>query len=396
LLTDAKVRKIAPPAKRREIRDEGTRGLYLIVQPTGAKSWAVRYSRSGRVLKTTVGPYPDISLAEARQQASQITASVARGHDPQHDKKAARAPVVLRTVKMTADEFLKRHTDKKNGARWAAETKRIIERNILPLIGDKALADVGKAEIHDILDTFIDRNAPIAANRTLAVVKKLYRWALSRGYVDQDPCEGVAKPGDETKRDRVLSNEELTRVWRAAESMAYPFGRAVQLLILTGARREEVGAMRWSEVNFAAKTWALPAERVKNGVEHFIPLSDSALAILAGLPRIGGRDDYVFTTTGRTAVSGWSKAKGSLDQAMRKGDPTPEPILGWTLHDIRRTVATGLAGLGVPMPVVEKILNHVSGSFGGVAGVYQRFAFADEKREGLDKWAERVAGIVAP
>ncbi len=162
----------------------------MIVQPTGMKSWAVRYSRNGRVKKVTLGPYPALSLAEARRRALGIAASVANGGDPAEEKKAerkaaARAPDVVRTVRTIADEFLKRHTDEKNGARWAAETKRILDRNILPAIGDKPAAGVGKADIHDILDTIMDRGTPIAANRTLAVVKKLYRWALSRGYVDR-------------------------------------------------------------------------------------------------------------------------------------------------------------------------------------------------------------------
>ena len=277
MLTDVKVRKIEAAPERRELRDEGgTKGLYLIVQPSGSKSWAVRYSRDGRVLKTTLGPYPALSLADARRQALQVAAAVANGGDPQREKKAA-APVAL-TVRAVVDEFLKRHTDEKNGARWAAETRRILERTILPAIGDKAVSAVGKPEIHDMLNAVIDRGAPIAANRTLAVVKKLYRWALSRGYVDRDPCAGIAKPGAETTRDRVLSDNELAHVWRAAEGMGWPFGRAVQMLILTGARREEVGAMRWSEIDLAAKIWTLPAERAKNGVEHVIPLAARRLA----------------------------------------------------------------------------------------------------------------------
>jgi integrase len=390
VLTDVFVRKATPGAKRQEIADGQTPGLYLLIQPSGAKSFACRYSRDGRVKKVTLGPYPALSLAEARRRALGIAADVANGGDPVEEKKAerqaaARAPNQVRTVRMIADEFLKRHTGEKNGPRWAAETRRILDRNILPTIGDKAVAEVGKAEIHDMLNAITDRGAPIAANRVLAVVKKLYRWALGRGYVDRDPCAGITKPGDETKRDRVLSDHELALVWRAAEIMGYPFGPAVQLLILTGARREEVGAMRRDEVDPAAETWTLPAARTKNNVEHVIPLSAAALSILAGAPRIGRRDGFVFTTTGETAISGWSKAKANLDAASA--------VEGWRLHDLRRTVATGLAGLRVALPVVEKILNHVSGSFGGVAGVYQRHAFAEEKRDALDKWAAHLAAI---
>ena len=169
--------------------------------------------------------------------------------------------------------------------------------------------------------------------------------------------------------------------------MAYPFGPAVRLLILTGARREEIGALRWGEVDLVAKAWTIPGERTKNGIEHVVPLSDPALSILEGLPRIGRYDGFVFTTTGKTAVSGScaSKAKVALDTASGVPD--------WRLHDLRRTFATGLAGLGISMPVVETILNHVSGSFGGVAGVYQRHAFANEKREALDKWAKHVEAL---
>ena len=391
MLTDVEVRKWAATDRRQEIPAGGAPGVYLIVQPTGMKSWAVRYSRGGKVKKVTLGPYPALSLAEARKRALGIAADVSNGGDPVKEKKTerqavARAPDQVRTVKAIADEFLKRHTDEKNGARWAAETKRILDRNILPAIGDKPAAGVGKADIHDILDTIMDRGTPIAANRTLAVVKKLYRWALSRGYVDGDPCAGIAKPGDETKRDRVLSDDELACVWRGAEGVAYPFGPAIRLLILTAARRDEVGSMMFAEVDFATRVWTLPAERSKNGMEHVIPLSGTALSILQSIPRIAKRDGFVFTTTGETAVSGWSKAKATLDAASGVAD--------WRLHDIRRTVASGMAALGIALPVVEKILNHTSGSFGGVAGVYQRHDFAGEKRDALDKWARRVAVIV--
>jgi integrase len=391
VLTDVSVRKAAPTTKRQEIADAQAPGLYLIVQPSGSKSWAVRYSRGGKVKKVTLGGYPALPLVEARRRALGIAAGVANGADPAEEKKAerkaaARRPDAVQTVRTMADEFLKRHTDEKNGARWAAETKRMLDHDVLPVIGDRLAAAVNKAEIHAVLDTISDRGAPVAANRTLAVMRKLFAWAVSRGYVDRNPCEGVAKPGEETKRDRVLSDDELALVWRAAEGMAYPFGSAIRLLFLTAARRDEVGSMTFAEVDFRANVWTLPAERSKNGLGHVIPLSGAALSIIESIPRIGKRDGFVFTTTGETAVSGWSKAKATLDAASGIAD--------WRLHDIRRTAASGMAALGISLPVVEKILNHTSGSFGGVAGVYQRHDFAAEKRDALDKWAARVAVIV--
>jgi len=335
-LSDVTIRKLKPdPDKRQEVRDLGAQGLYLLVQPTGALSWAYRYSRNGRVLKTTLGPYPAVTLAEARRQALQIRAAVANGADPQRDKKATKAPAEVMTVRGAAARFLKEHTAEKNGDRWAAETRRYFEKDILPAIGDKPVKDVGKADIRDLLRAVKNRGehgAPIAANRTLAVARKLFRWCLSEDHVDVDPTVGLAKPGVEQQRDRVLTDDELARVSRAAEGMTYPFGPAVRMLILTGARREEVGAMRWSEVDLDAKTWTLPSARSKNGLEHVTPLSDDAAALLRSLPRIG-HSQHVFTTTGSTPISGWSAVKDRLDAASG--------VTGWTLHDLRRTMATG-------------------------------------------------------
>jgi integrase len=377
---------LAPPpkGKRIEKRDVGGHNLYLLVQDSGSRSWAVRYGRGGKVAKLTLGPYPALSLAEARKRALEVAAAVGRGADPQGElmaaKAAAAAPApTIRTVEMVAKEFLKRHTDAKNGARWAAEVKRYLDRSILPALGDKAIGAVTKTDIIVMVDK-IAADAPIAANRVLAVASKLFRWSLGRDYVDRDPTAGIPKPGSEAKRDRVLTDDELARVWRAADGMGYPFGPAVKMLILTAARREEVGAMKWSEVDLAAKTWALPAARAKNQTEHIVPLSDAAVAILSSLPRIGRRDGFVFTVTGRTAISGWSNAKDRLDAASGVAD--------WTLHDLRRSLATKVDALP---HVVEAILGHV---VKGVAGVYNRNPYAAEKREALDKWASRVAVIV--
>lgn len=360
--------------------DSDVRGLSLRVS-TGRKAWTLHVTRSGKRARMTLGTYPELSLAEARTKAE--------------DTRAGREPG--RTFREIADEFLKRHTDEKSGNRWAAETRRILAHDILPALGDKT--EMRKDDIHAMLDAIHDRGSPIAANRALAVVKKLFRWALGRGYVTIDPTAGIAKPADETKRDRVLSEDELACVWGAADAMAYPFGPALRMLILTGQRREEVGAMRWSEVDLASATWTLPAERSKNGVAHVVPLSAAALTIFASIS-IGRAGGFVFTTTGASPVSGWSKAKNNLDaiilDAMRDRDPAAEPIADWRLHDIRRTVATGLQRLGVRLEVTEAVLGHVSGSRAGVVGIYQRYSFADEKRQALDAWAALVARIVEP
>jgi len=208
---------------------------------------------------------------------------------------------------------------------------------------------------------------------------------MERYRVDGNPCSGVKPPAKEKSRDRVLTDDELKAVWKAADELAWPFGRIVQLLILTGQRREEVAGTTWGEFNLETRVWKLPRGRVKNDAGHDVPLSVAAIELIKGLPRLRGCD-LVFSTTGESAVSGFSKAKDKLD---KKAD-----VRNWRIHDLRRTVASGMARLGVNLPVIEKVLNHSSGSFAGIVGVYQRHSFADEKRQALEAWARFVTNLV--
>ena len=394
MLTDAEIRKMpaAPAGGRVEKIDGGYDGagaLYIVVQPTGARSWAFRYSHDGKARKLTLGRYPGLGLADARKEARRLGVEVERGADPCADKmaaKAAEAPApVVRTVSVVADEFLRRHTDAKNGERWSKEVRRILAKDILPVIGAKPIAGVTKADIRDMIDGIADGDgkrapAPIQANRVLSVCAKLCRWCLGRDYIAVDPTAGLPKPGTETKRERVLTDAELAAIWRAADAMGYPFGAAIKMLILTGTRREEVGGMKWSEID--PGKWTLPASRAKNGLEQITPLSAAAMAVLDSLPRIG-RSDLLFTTNSVAPVSGWSKAKAQIDRLSG--------VTNWVLHDLRRTLATGLGGLGIEPHVVEACLGHM---VKGVAGVYNKASYLREKTKAMDAWAKRVEEIV--
>jgi integrase len=233
-------------------------------------------------------------------------------------------------------------------------------------------------------------------------------WAVERDIIKVSPCNGVKAPSAVRTRDRVLSDDEILSTWAAFQGVGWPFGPLGQLLLLTGQRLREVGEMRWSEVDFATKTWSIAKERSKNGIAHEVPLSGAAVKILESLPRVeGGRGSpgFVFTTTGRTAVSGFSRAKEQFDaailDAMRKAaiargdDPAkitaPE---NWTMHDLRRTAASGMAGLGIAPHVVEAALNHKSGTIKGVAAVYNRYSYGAEKRAALEAWARALDAIV--
>lgn len=291
------------------------------------------------------------------------------------------------------DIFVERHAKPNTRPATAAETERSLKREVVGRWKGRRLSTITKADVHELLDEIVDRGSPIAANRLLATFRKCCSWAVERGLIEKSPCDGVKPPAIGKSRDRVLSDAELKRVWRACDALGYPFGPMIQLLIVTAQRRDEVSGLTWQELDLDAKAWTLPRARAKNNVEHVTPLSTAALAIISGLPKIGTEPSFLFTTTGRGPVSGFSKAKTMLDKMLAADGAGDFPH--WTFHDLRRTGATGLARIGVNLPVVERILNHVGASFSGVAGVYQRHSFDTERRHALDAWAEHIKRLTA-
>jgi integrase len=384
VLTVRAVDAARPTGKRREIPDGLIPGLYLIVQPSGFKSWALRYRVNGRNAKHTIGPAGVLELAAARAAARLALATIAAGGDPAASKRTARETVV-ETFEVVAKRFVERHARLRNKS-WR-ESERILQREALPRWGNRPIGSITRADVIALLDAIVDRGAPIMANRTLEVVRRLFNWCVERGTLEASPCERVKDPAPNVRRDRVHSDDELRAIWKATDTLGYPFDPLVKLLILTGQRREEVAGMRWGELRADLALWTLPPERVKNKRVHEVPLSAPAREILAGLPRIDGAAGFVFTTTGGSPASGFSKAKKRLDGAVSP------PLAPWVLHDLRRTLASGMARLGVQMPTVEKILNHAGGSFAGVAGVYQRHDFAKEKRAALELWGRHVLAL---
>ena len=398
-LTDAAIqKKRANPDKRLEIHDG--HGLYLVIQPSGHKSWAFRYRTAGKSRKLVLGPYgeaPAIGVTKARALASAELVKVRAGGDPARDRRRESAD----TFETVARRFTERYAKPKNRS-WK-ETARLIglipgepgkddpayfivrKKSAVDRWGLRKVSDIKHSDVIALLDDIVDGGAPVGANRVFSALRKLFNWAESRYELGTNPCDRVQKPSDESSRDRVLSDDELRLIWNAAEENGWPFGPIVQLLMLTGQRRDEVAGMAWSELDQTDKVWKLPRGRVKNDNGHEVPLSAPALKIIRAIPKVAGVD-LLFTTTGKTPVSGFSKEKAALEEAVGFDD--------WWLHDLRRTMASGMARLGVSLPVIEKILNHSSGSFRGVVGVYQRHSFADEKRAALDLWGAHVARLV--
>lgn len=390
-LTVKAIENFKPGASRREIPDGEVRGLYLQIFPSGKASWAFRYRSSGRTRKLTIGASPEIGLKDARDLARKAHLQVANGEDPGAIKRAARTDAralpARDMVEKVAAQFLDRHVNGLAPA-TAREAGRIITKEIIPAFRGRRLSEIKPPEIIEMLDAIVDRGAPVFANRTLSWLKGLCNFAIARGLIETSPCAGIKPPGGrETPRDRVLSDGELAAAWQTADAFEWPYRGFVQLLILTGQRRNEVSELAWREIDFDAKIWTLPGARAKNGIEHTIPLSDQAVEILKSVPRIAG-SDFVFTLNGRAPLTGHYALKRRLDALM------PPDTLPWVFHDLRRTAASGLARLGINLPVIEKLLNHVSGSFAGIVKVYQRHSFADEKRAAMETWARHIEGLV--
>lgn len=270
----------------------------------------------------------------------------------------------------------------------------------------KRVQDIAKRDILDLSDDIVDRGGGQSANRTLATVRKFFSWCVERHIIGHSPCTGVKDPVAKVSRNRVLTDDEIRWLWQAATECAFPFGTLAKALLLTGQRRDECAAMCDPEIDPDAKRWTILGARAKNGKPHDVPLSDAMLAVLDS-PRVKSKVGFLFTTNGRTHITGYSKAKREIDAAMlaaTRAERGPDFLIpNWRFHDLRRTVAIGMARLGIALPVIEKVLNHTSGSFSGIVSVYQRHHYLDEKRHALETWArhietltgERASNVVA-
>jgi integrase len=407
-LTAAAIERIKPPKSGRvQYFDTAHPGLALRVTARGVKSWSYIARVNGKWKRATLGRWPKLTLAKARAAAGEAAETMAAGVDPLVARRAANAAAAFAnrdTVESVVNEWLRRD---QAGNRSHDEVKRAMERDVLSAWHDRRIQDITRRDVIELIDSIQDRGAAIMARRTLAYIHRLFNWAVARDIVAGNPVVKLPKPGRAVKRDRVLSDDELARVWSASEAVGWPFGPIVQLMILTAARRSEIGRLEWREVDLEAQALRIDGGRTKNGEPHDIALSPAAIEILKALPRIADGDGnnarHVFTTTGDAPVSGWSRAKLALDrkdvklqrEAAKAAGVVDEvePLGDWRLHDLRRTVATGLQRLGMRLEVTEAVLGHVSGSRGGIVGVYQRHDYADEKRAALIAWANHVARI---
>jgi integrase len=243
---------------------------------------------------------------------------------------------------------------------------------------------VRKRDVIALLDKVRERGAPVMANRVLSAVRKFFNWCIGRGVLEKSPCTGIGAPTRERSRHRILADDELRPVLTAGRALGFPFSSIVEFLALTGQRRDEVSRMAWDHVDDDRRLWVIPPEHSKNGKPHIVHLSEPAICVLRNVPCTG---PLVFSLDGTTPFQRYSKAKKRLDRVSG--------VRGWTLHDLRRTVVSGMARLGIAPHVADKILNHQSGTISGVAAVYQRHEFLNEREEALRRWGQHIATLTA-
>lgn len=389
-MTDAKLKGLKPPAHgRAEYSDDSVPGLRLRVSSKGTKTFILRKRQGSKVHNITLGTYGQrFGLADARRKARTLLSDLESGKPPPAPRR--RSTVGTGAIGALMPAYLA----SKEGLRSYKEIKRIAERYILPALGDRLADRVTRGEITAFVDN-IAGTAPVMARAVHAQLSAFYTWALPRlDKLPANPCRDAGRPAKPKSRDRVLADAELRALWHVAEAEPLPWGPALKLLMLTGARRTEVFAADRAEFNLKTREWVIPARRAKNGQPHIVPLSAAAVAVIEAVPVVED-SAKLFPARGNPEKnpSGISKAISRVERAVDNaiGRDKGEH---WTLHDIRRTVATGLQRLGVRFEVTEAVLNHVSGARGGIAGVYQRHNWKAEKQSALSAWADELGLIV--
>lgn len=407
-LTDRKLQSLrnkpAAAGKTYDVADGDVPGLMVRVMPSGARTFVLvaRFPGKTNPTRRSLGSYGELTLEEAREKARTWRGLLRKGIDPQIEedqKKQAELRRQKNNFCAVAEEFIKRHSSK---TRKAAVIERELRREFIGSWGDRPITDITQHDVVAVIDEVVDRGAPYQAHNLLGHVRTLFNWAIARGVygLDRSPCDRL-KPaaviGKKLARKRVLTDPEIRALWNACDAIGYPYGPIFRLLLLTGQRKSEVAEASWPEFNLDAKLWTIPAERMKADAAHVVPLTDEAIKVLRSVPRYK-RGEHLFSTMfGERPVSGFSKAKTRLDEVMLNelrntaGDGTRiEPFV---LHDIRRTVRTGLSALPVPELVRELVIAHTKP---GLHKVYDQHAYLDEKRKALDLWAARLRTIVEP
>jgi integrase len=363
--------------------DSGCPGFGVKVTPKGRKVFIVLYRTGGagsKLRKYTIGPYGRVTLHQARVAAQKVFAAKLEGRDLAAEKRESKRRMVTDRVEDLLETFIAQRLSQN---RSGGEIARLLRREVGKAWTGKSIHEISKRDVVEVISAIEQRGAPSAANKTLKSLKTFLRWCVGRAVIDQSPAEGVPLPAKEVARDRVLADEELARVILAARKIGGLYGGIVELLALTGQRREEVAQLSHEELDVVQRVWTIPKSRTKNGKAHIVHLSPQSMAVLG---RAVGPRLLMFSLLATKPFQEFSRAKRLLDQLSG--------VTGWRLHDLRRTCVSGMARLGVAPHIADKILNHQSGTISGVAAVYQRHEFLAERRAALDLWGAHIGNLL--
>jgi integrase len=346
------------------------------------RTYAAQYRANGRTRRVTIGSADKITPAQAREAARKLLARVELGHDPQAEREAKRRQAA-RTFRSTVDAYLAAKQPELRPESFRV-TKLYLTGPYFRSLHSVGVGDIAHPDIAARLSAIVRNHSTATAAAARRAVSALFKWAMEEGWTSSNPVIGTRKPAEPTPRDRVLADAELVAIWNASGDDEY--GRIVRLLILLGSRRAEVGGLRWSELDLKAGTWTLPAERSKNKRAHTVALPPRSIEIIQAVPRADR--DHLFGDRAGNGFTSWGRGKVELDERLT-GSVKP-----WRVHDIRRTVATGMADIGIEPHVIEAALNHYSGHRRGVAGVYNRSSYERAVRAALARWGEHVLALV--
>jgi integrase len=393
-LTDRTARAERLPAGKTDaiVFDAKLPGFGLRIRSGGKKTWVAQYRFGTAQRRLNIGSIQEVNAAKARQSAADIFAKVRLGQDPQAERRSEqqKAGDVFEEL---GQRYLKAAKVRLRPGSYR-EVERHIEKYWAPF-NRRSIHAINRADVAKRIGEIAESSGVVTANRARATLAAVFTWAMRQGELEANPVTATNKAGEESPRDRVLPDSELVEVWKACR--ADDFGTIVRLLIMTGQRREEVGGMADSEISVEKRLWSLPRDRTKNNLPHDVPLSATAIALLEAHPRRPKRD-LIFGDTESRPFSGWSRARLALDVRIseaRTDAGNHTPLAPFTLHDLRRSMATRLGDLGIQPHVIEALLNHISGSKSGVAGIYNRATYAAEKRQAVDIWAAHIEGLLA-
>ena len=384
-LTDRQIKNLKIKSQRYEVWEGNGFGIRIF--PTGKKSWVYMYRFQGKARRITFGHYPKMSVAEAHAAYGKALAELEKGNDIGTDLVTLNKE---NRLALTVEELVSEYIEKwaKPRKRSWEEDERILTKDVIPFLGKQKAKQIKRRDIVILLDKVLERGSPIAANRTLAVTRRMFNFAVERDIISISPCYGIKAPAKENQRDRLLNFDEIKSFWHALDvaNMSELSRLALRLQLITAQRKGEIISAEWTEFDLTDGWWTIPADKVKNGITHRVPLSKLAIEVLQQVKKISDNSLWLFPSPRGNAPF----TPEAVNHAVRINNF--QNIEHFTPHDLRRTAVSHMTALGIPRLVVSKILNHSENS---ITAIYDRHSYDKEKKEALEKWGDKLNKIIS-